>query len=722
MKARNKEPIAKVWILVIACLVALQVNTYGQSAPRFLTPIKPDGDTPVALEWESDPKGIYTVESSVGLNGDWRTVERDLPSQGATTRWTDHGNPDYGDFRHSTADPWVPYRFYRVWFDQFMATNGPIAVAVTNISNGADLGEVVEVRGFVTATQRIAAVKLLVDGFLVAKAPGPQFALAFETREFANGPHRLSVVAQDGGAIKSTDEVNELGDGGPSYGVTNLTVSFTNFIYSARLRFEQFLPEIGDTQAVFAVWASPRDWQLDVTDRDGTVVYRTFLGGGKRVEVHWDGTDTNGAYLNPQLLAYRFLDLGEAAQGSPPSGGGGEPPPGPEGFAATSGESATKLYPGSAKEAVLAGLSSYFVSQPPLPPPLEESLGPLPPLEIKISDEQKKQILAAIAQESIAKAESAYGGGGGILEAAQGEVFKLEGPYSVFATFGVAGQGHHPAIDLFGQYLPPYRWSGGRVRMTSQREFGPWGRLRSVRTIADESSKLFSKMGYVPAFKKLDDGIRGDDIRRQGFNNTNWFNFVNIGLYIGHSSAGRDIESGMAHRQSYVPIYSSVLDTMDWVGASEMEFGSQYLKWMAFYSCNLFRDYYRTDAIYGEMKSHFALPMNGYLHIMQAYATENSVHPDMGFYWTIALRGSPLTSPADRSVIGAWNYVCRNTQWNATHPDPDPNVARSVYWPECAGDYIYGYGPQTEPDRDPSDPLEQFDLEEADHLANSPNP
>lgn len=277
------------------------------------------------------------------------------------------------------------------------------------------------------------------------------------------------MVAQDGGAIESTDEVNELGDEGPSYGVTNLTVSFTNFIYNARLRFEQFLPEIGDTQAVFAVWASARDWQQDVTDREGAVVYRTFLGTGKRVEVHWDGTDTNGSYLNPQLLAYRFIDLGEATAAPPSGDGAGAPPPGPDGFATESSDSAAKLYPGSAKEAVLAGLPSYFVPQPPLPPPLDELLGPLPPLEIKITDRQREQILAAIAQESTVNAESADAGGGGFTEAAQGEVFKLEGPYSVFATFGVAGQGHHPAIDLFGQYLPPYRWSGGRVRMTSQR-------------------------------------------------------------------------------------------------------------------------------------------------------------------------------------------------------------------------------------------------------------
>jgi hypothetical protein len=694
-------------------LVALQLNGLGQGGqPQLLTPIKSDGDTPVVIEWESDPAGLYSVECSVGLAGDWHVVERELPSQGATTRWTDCGNPDYGNFRHSTADPWVPYRFYRVKFDDFMDTNGPIYVTITNISGGAELGGFVEVQGYVTATQSIASVQLLVDGFVAAKSKGPQFSLPFESREFANGAHRLSVVAQDGGAIESTEEINELGDDGPGYGVANLTVSFTNFIYNARLRFAHFIPEMGDTQAVLAVWTSPRHWQVDVTDRQGAFVYRTFTGTGGRIEVHWDGKDTNGAYLNPQLLVYRFSDLGEAAAGAQGSSATSSE------LAVAAGGSSGDLYPASAEEAILAGLSSYFVAQPPLPPPLDELLGPLPPFEIRLSDEDKERILMAIAQESGNMAESS----GEALEAAQGEVFTLEGPYAIIGTFGVAGQGHHPAFDPFNQYLPPPRLFGGPVRMASQREFGPWGRLRSVGIIAEEGSRLFSRMGYPAVFKKEDDAVLGDDIRRQGYSNTNVFNFVTLGLYIGHSAAGRDTQSGMSHRQSYVPIYNSGMDTMDWVGASEMEFGSQHLKWMAFYSCNLFRDDYRSDAIYGEMKSHFALPMNGYLHVLQAFATENSVHPDMAYYWTSALRGSLLTSPSDRSVIGAWNYVCRRTQWNPQHPDPEPNVARSVYWPECAGDFIYGYGPQTEPDRDPSDPLEQADLLENDHLATSPDP
>jgi len=64
------------------------------------------------------------------------------------------------------------------------------------------------------------------------------------------------------------------------------------------------------------------------------------------------------------------------------------------------------------------------------------------------------------------------------------------------------------------------------------------------------------------------------------------------------------------------------------------------------------------------MKNHFALPMTGYLHMVQAYATEMSVHPEMAFWWTLALQKNPLVPSEFHTVRGAWRYVCRATQWN----------------------------------------------------------
>jgi len=82
------------------------------------------------------------------------------------------------------------------------------------------------------------------------------------------------------------------------------------------------------------------------------------------------------------------------------------------------------------------------------------------------------------------------------------------------------------------------------------------------------------------------------------------------------------------------------------------------------------------------------------LHIMQAYASEMSVHPDFSKHWPTALHGGTGVA-ANHTVLGAWRYVCDRTQ--PKESGTSANISRSVYWPECAGDFIYGYGPQTDP-------------------------
>ena len=87
--------------------------------------------------------------------------------------------------------------------------------------------------------------------------------------------------------------------------------------------------------------------------------------------------------------------------------------------------------------------------------------------------------------------------------------------------------------------------------------------------------------------------------------------------------------------------------------------------------------------------------MKSSLHIMQAYATEVTVRHDMGEFWLRALSDG-TTSSADSTVLGAWKYVCLQTQ--PVESSADANVSRSIYWEECAADHIYGYGSQTDPD------------------------
>jgi hypothetical protein len=282
-----------------------------------------------------------------------------------------------------------------------------------------------------------------------------------------------------------------------------------------------------------------------------------------------------------------------------------------------------------------------------------------------------------------------------------------------FGTIGVLSQGHHPR---FGSYPTPSRGPAlGNVRMSSRSQFGPWGPLAAPGIIAADCNIAFPTIGYQLLVKNSDDFCTPADLRAASAGGVNTLSQVNIGLFAGHSVAGRDMELSIGYLQSYVPIYNKAADTMTFVKLSEMSFGSSNLKWMAFYSCNMFRDdLYRQNGIYQQLRNNFALPMSTDLHVLQGFATENSVHPSMVYFWTKALSGhSPLAT--HQTLLGAWRFVCIMTQ--PVEPVGDENVSRSIYWPECAGDYIYGYGPQTDPDRDPTDPTEQFDLMEDDQHA-----
>src|SRR5258705_13332292 len=107
-------------IIVFGLTLGLVTGEARAQAPHFLSPFKRAVDTPVVLEWESHPAGIYTVEYSVALTADWKPVEQGFPSQGTTTRWTDSGKPTPDAFRFTSADNLAPHRFYRLKLERLM--------------------------------------------------------------------------------------------------------------------------------------------------------------------------------------------------------------------------------------------------------------------------------------------------------------------------------------------------------------------------------------------------------------------------------------------------------------------------------------------------------------------------------------------------------------------------------------------------------------------------
>jgi len=276
----------------------------------------------------------------------------------------------------------------------------------------------------------------------------------------------------------------------------------------------------------------------------------------------------------------------------------------------------------------------------------------------------------------------------------------------------VGFQGDHPIFFPSNRPLrgPPY----GQATLVANHA-PPWGRISAPYRIQRDMQWRFPMIGYEVGVYG-DDGLRTTNLLKASLGGNHIFDQGNIGLFIGHSSSTKETIVALSHRQSYIPIYNQATGVIDWVGMNDMRWGSSTLKWMAFYSCNLFRDDPATYPAYADMKNNEHLAMSTDLHIMQAYVTESSIHPAFAYYWAGALSGQTGNS-ANHRVVGAWNYVCRHTQPKFAK-DPSQNIARSACWPECVNDYAYGYGPQTDPD--PSHI--QGELIEVDAHANDPEP
>jgi hypothetical protein len=289
--------------------------------------------------------------------------------------------------------------------------------------------------------------------------------------------------------------------------------------------------------------------------------------------------------------------------------------------------------------------------------------------------------------------------------------FIIYSPYRILGSFGMLYQGDHPII--YPANRPPRGAPYGQVTFASNHQ-PPWGGLKAARRIANGLGVGFWVYGYQIQFINGDDDFKATMLQKTSLGGQNILNSVNLGLYVGHSAAAKENIVALGHPQSYIPVFDSLADTMTWVGMNDMDLGSSSLKWMAFYSCNLFRSAsYRTDGIYDVMKNNEHLAMNSSLHIMQAYATEMTVRHDMGDFWIPALTGATTLS-SDNTVLGAWRFVCLKTQ--PIESSANANVSRSAYWPECAGDHIYGYGPQTDPN---PDNVQGSDLLEDDQMANT---
>lgn len=710
--------------IVFASLLFVGISTFGQSTnPPVIKATKPSSDSPVILNWTSEAPAIYTVYYSTNLTN-WSVAVDNLPSQGTNTLWADYGVEMNDDSRPASTDPDAPFRFYKVLIQGYSSNVSSITVVVSNINNGAILSGVTNVVTSASTNENILANYLYVDGYPVGDRGAPfSGTLPIDTRNFANGTHRLSVSYENDGDAGTTGGDDPITDLGAGYGVTNITVTFSNFLSNFRARYTAFRPDLGQTEQVYATWATPRSWKVSFTPfNDLNNEIRWFTNCGTHVVVNWDGLDTNGAPVDPQLLAVNIYDLGACTPAPPSGGGGGGSPPSLDlmSRASASDESSSVgWFPKSEEAAIAAGLTSYFVEPPPMPPvdvesngvsvtvSWEEAYGPIPWTEMPVSTDQQE------LSETLINSAQSFGFGPD-TPGVDGDPVTIPVFINKIGSFLIAFQGHHP---LFSPSNRPDRGLPFGQATMSTSSAPPWGHLRSPYRIARDLSALFPRMGYQNAgYIHKDDALTATEMKKSSLSGSHVFDTANIGLFIGHSAGEKETITALGHNQTYIPIYDSVAGTITWIGMNDMRWGSSDLKWMAFYSCNIFRDSPRNFPCYSAMKNASHLAMGNQLHIMQGYLTEATIHPDFAAYWTYALSGKTSVA-ANHTVIGAWKYVCRRTQ-PKINKDPDQNICRSIFWPECEGDYVYGYGSQT----DPSGGHIQGELQEADGTANDSEP
>lgn len=660
-------------------------TTFGQSTnPPVLHISKGGANAQAVLSWNSKTNEVYTIFYSSNLTAGFLPAVTDSSNQGTNTVWSDMGTESGLGSRSSSADPDSAIRFYRLSIQGYTSNSFPANFTFSNAASGIVLSGLTNISASATSPSNLISGKLSVDGNDVAFDSGGSYLFPLETRLFPNGTHRLSITAEDNGDSGSTGPddpgVADYGaESSASYATGNITVTFSNFLSDVRLKYQGYRPELGQTQEIHATWASARNWRVDITPASDTnTIYRSFTGSGTGIDVFWDGLDSSSNQLSPQQIAYVIYDLGQAS--------------GMSTFSAMAASSDAESFDSIELWAMPKDGSGDPVPFNIYPPGMDTN-------NLLLFEATRSQIYPAQVEPSFQSAQSIDTGAAYSPDDAGGgdpaDPFIVYSTYKTFGTFGMMYQGHHP---YFSPSNRPQRGAPfGQVTFATGHN-PPWGKLKAAKRIASDLALRFPISGYPLGFIYGDDNVSGDAFRKSSLGGSNIFNNVTIGLYVGHSAACKENIVALAHPQSYLPVYHTGAGSMDWVGMNDMDLGSSNLKWVAFYSCNMFRDdAYRANGCYSLMKNNEHLAINTSLHIMQGYATEMTVRHDMGLFWIVALVG-PTTLTSDNTVLAAWRFVCLKTQ--PVESATDANVSRSAYWPECAGDHIYGYGSQTDPDPD----------------------
>jgi hypothetical protein len=491
-----------------------------------------------------------------------------------------------------------------------------------------------------------------------------------------------------------------------------LTLEFDNLIHDFTVvtpYFDPYDPNYPEIQVVYAALAEPCDWTVDIVD-ENDIWMTGFTNSGSSIYIEWDGTDVFGTPLPPGFYDY-ILTATKQGQSAMMSGGSVESSrksetrltsspqliqdPGERGKRIAEINQTRKT--GLADELrSVVGLpeavfleSRHSVSRVPwfMRPkpdetawedkPIEPVMPPIPPLikpkrlppdwEARVEAHiQMSNNIVATAYERAAKLELLR------LERKQAQAEKV-----AIAIVESGGNDPQPLYAQASQTTRDPRRETGRTQMSWFGSVGvmsqghhpnagwSYGPLQKANTIAklfmQQFEKGHSQTGF-PAWKRsfllTDDQVRKTNVVGTGYVGGNiittnsWFNTrANLGMLVGHTLEYNPSgwpESFFGPLAAY-PLYNtSSPGGYTWIPDAEMQFGSQYLKWMAYYGCNVLTQ----SRWFGGAKDHFFWPLNPSLNLYLATGSTIYMYDEMGRLWVKGMQGVLNGTPM--TIASAW--------------------------------------------------------------------
>jgi hypothetical protein len=683
---RNEMKFTVIAALVIACGLA-GADQANSASPQIIS-ATPSVERAIQIRWQSESNTIYRIDFAPQLNNSntqWQTLYDDYPSHGTNSFIADAGNYDL--VPEVPHPQFSPMRFYRITRTGTNTSPNNPSVSIFSPTNGASLSGDVTMGVSSASSEILSEVKLYIDGEEQRRSDdGTNFLI--NTCEWPNGPHTIFATAKSQSTMEGLAHDNHI-----TYGMSvseYVNVTFDNLI--TRFDFSEpfFEPSEGQTQKVTAMFAANVDWTLEIQDVNGYDV-RYVAGSGASLEFYWDGTGTNGASIPDGIYTYLLtVNTNGAPLPSPGGGTGGGPPPAPAYARLVDGASVDGSLPSSPMQAMLAGLPSFFLVPPPMPPlrvdgqwhSWAEIYGPTMSIEVQIPLQIQESFLKSLSAGVlpganpnektgliVAGASSAIGFGAGpefplppSPQTTRGPKRKPRvGVKNKSGTIGICyktyGLGYLSQAPRTGMPYPLQPFVA-----IDNKPAGPslidWASLASTKPTATSFAELMKIGGFKAKFIKPDDQWGPLDIQKASLGGSNIFNSCDFGLLLTHGCYGTTSEiDGVKY--TYLPLYDEKHGS-SYVRLSDMDFGSAqpgHLKWMTILSCNVLR-----PANVTSMANHSMLPINENLHLLLAPSTTMYGTPWLGvFYASNLVMNVTIWNSFANAGISAYSVAARSS-------------------------------------------------------------